>query len=182
MKPEDLGLKIITDLEPHKPFYARWFKSWYPTPNKSLYYYLRLRSYVAAIDGDQSFAGKALWEVQERLLRGEPLDEADQWFLAVVISRVANNKIATNAICGREGKRGAGKRGYKGWGTALDVLRQLRNGAQSVEEAIAMVAERRNLSESMVMKYWGEWKDEAEEVFKLEDHLAEPRVEDQSKG
>lgn len=173
MEPKALGLTTIPDLEYEKAFYAKWFTRWYDTPDKGLHYYLRLFSYIQAIHfGDQSFAQKGLSEVQRRLFRGETLDQADQWFLAMVISRVGSSSVAMNAICGSDRKRGAGKRGYKSWGVAIAVLREMQDCEATLEEAVLRTAARRHVSESMVKKCWIQWKKEVSEVRVLEAYFA----------
>ena len=173
MEPNVLGLTTIPDLEHEKAAYAKWFTAWYDTPDKGLHYYLRLFSYIQdSHDGDQSCAQKGLAEVQRRLFRGEALDQADQWFIAMVISRLGNRSVSMNIICGSDRKRGAGKRGYKSWGVALAVSREMQDCNTTLEEAVLRTASRQHLSESMVKKCWIQWKKEVSEVLVLEAYLA----------
>lgn len=120
----------------------------------------QLTSYRLALDGDQGFAKAAITSLYAKLEEDEPLNESDLHFLKHALYRLYESPEALNAICGVSGKRGAAKKGAKGFSVATDVFMLNFSDGLTIEAAQAKVAESRHLSEAAVKKSWLQWKDE----------------------
>jgi hypothetical protein len=114
-----------------------------------------------ACKGDPSFMGAFATQMLATLVSGEDFNPAERMMLTELLNRVSGHKAVARAISGAARKRGTSKEGYKGFATALRVLTAVMDeGATSVEEAWAIVAEQSGLSDSAVKASWIRWKGE----------------------
>lgn len=119
--------------------------------------------YARAIEGDQSFASQSLTALCIQLDAREPLEEDDRLVLLTFLLRILESRQAINVISGNKNRRGADKRGRKGTLVVMDVLKKLHESDITVEAAWAEVAQMHSLSESMVKKYWAQWRKPVED-------------------
>lgn len=119
-----------------------------------------------ACKGDPSFMGAFATQMLAALVAREEFNPAQRMMLTELLNRISGHKAVARAVSGAARNRGASKEGYKGFATALRVLAAVMDeGATSVEEAWAIVAEQSGLSDSTVKASWIRWKGEIDSAM-----------------
>lgn len=114
--------------------------------------------YALASQGDPTFMKSALTHVLDELLSEEPLSIHTRSFMIDSLANVIDDNNALTRLAGGI-KRGAPLKGTRGLHLARMVAESvLFGGSKSIEDAWRNVAERENVSESLVKKYWSKWK------------------------
>ncbi|WP_152560415.1 hypothetical protein [Arenimonas donghaensis] len=117
-----------------------------------------------ALAGDSSFADQVLSTYYWKMICDHDLTPSDRAVLAFMLLRILDAPPAMAAVAGVNKKGGAPRRGIVGAQVAFDVL-TASAAETSIENAIARVAEERNLSESRVKQHWIEWQDRIRESY-----------------
>lgn len=116
-------------------------------------------AYKEARNGDQGFTLYAISYLSQKLENHEALSDRDNLFLRHVLYMISRSNQALNIVSGASSKRGRSSDGLKGIQIAQDVKIEVTVQRITYEEAWHRVAERRNLSASMVKRHWMRWKD-----------------------